>query len=97
MGQLDTSELSNWLWDAASQIRGLVEASKYKDYILTLIFIKRLSDVFDDETEKLVEEYGDREITEEIVAEAHDYVRVYIPPEYRWEKLKQKSTGIGEF
>lgn len=97
MGKLGTTELSNWLWDAASQIRGPVEASKYKDYILPLIFIKRLSDVFNDEMEKLVEEYGDREITEEIVAEDHEYVRVYIPPEYRWEKLKQKSTGIGEF
>ncbi|MTI87645.1 MAG: SAM-dependent DNA methyltransferase [Balneolaceae bacterium] len=91
MGKLDTNELSNWLWDAASRIRGPVEASKYKDYIQPLIFIKRLSDVFEDEMDKLAEEYGDREITEEIVAEDHDYVRVYIPPEYRWDQLKQKK------
>jgi len=97
MGKLDTSELSNWLWDAASQIRGPVEAAKYKDYILPLIFIKRLSDVFDDEMDKLTEQFGDEETTEEIVAEDHSYVRVYIPPEYRWNELKQKSTGIGEF
>jgi len=66
MGKLETTELSNWLWDAASQIRRPIESSKYKDYILPLIFIKRLSDVFDDEMKKLVEEYGGREVTEEI-------------------------------
>lgn len=65
MGKLDTSELSNWLWDAASQIRGPVEAAKYKDYILPLIFIKRLSDVFDDEMEKLIEQFGHEETMEE--------------------------------
>lgn len=44
---LDTTTLENWLWDAACQIRGPVDAPKYKDYILPLIFIKRLSDVFE--------------------------------------------------
>jgi type I restriction-modification system DNA methylase subunit len=41
--------LENWIWDAACSIRGAQEAAKYKDFILPLIFIKRLCDVFDDE------------------------------------------------
>ena len=41
--------LESWIWDAACSIRGAKDAPKYKDYILPLIFTKRLCDVFDDE------------------------------------------------
>jgi len=44
--KLDSKVLENWLWDAACIIRGPIDAPKYKDYILPLIFFKRLSDVF---------------------------------------------------
>lgn len=44
---LDISALESWLWDASCVIRGPVDAPKYKDYILPLIFLKRLSDVFE--------------------------------------------------
>ena len=44
---LDISTLESWLWEAACLIRGPIDAPKYKDYILPLIFLKRLSDVFD--------------------------------------------------
>lgn len=45
--------LENWLGEAACVIRGPIDAPKYKDYILPLIFMKRLSDIFADELEKL--------------------------------------------
>lgn len=38
-----------WMWDAASIIRGPVDAPKFKDQILPLIFLKRLSSSFNDE------------------------------------------------
>ena len=47
--RLDVSQLESWLWDAACIIRGAMDAPKFKDFILPLIFYKRLSDVFDDE------------------------------------------------
>ncbi len=47
--RLDISTLETWLWDAACAIRGATDAPKFKDFILPLIFYKRLSDVFDDE------------------------------------------------
>ncbi len=47
--RLDVSVLKTWLWDAACEIRGPLDAPKFKDYILPLIFLKRLADVFDDE------------------------------------------------
>ena len=50
---LDIKTLENWLWEAACIIRGPIDAPKYKDYILPLIFLKRLSDVFEDEINRL--------------------------------------------
>ena len=42
--QLDLSKLETWLWDAACVIRGATDAPKFKDFILPLIFYKRLSE-----------------------------------------------------
>jgi type I restriction enzyme M protein len=94
---LEISTLEGWLWEAACKIRGEIDAPKYKDYILPLIFLKRLSDVFDDEVKKLEKEYRSRETAEAVLAEDHTLVRFYLPPDYRWEKLAQKSSGLGEF
>jgi hypothetical protein len=50
---LQLSELENWLWEAACVIRGAIDAPKFKDYILPLLFLKRLSDVYEDELHEL--------------------------------------------
>ncbi len=44
---MDITTLENWLWEAACSIRGPLDAPKYKDYILPLLFYKRLSDVYE--------------------------------------------------
>ncbi len=51
--KLDVSALESWLWEAACIVRGPVDAPKFKDYILPLVFLKRLSDVFEDELKEL--------------------------------------------
>ena len=94
---LDIKTLENWLWDAACKIRGPIDAPKYKDYILPLIFLKRLSDVFDEELEKLSMEYGDRRTVDELVETDHTIVWFYIPKIARWTEILQKSTGLGEY
>jgi len=76
--------MEQMLWDAACSIRGEKDAPKFKDYLLPLLFLKRLSDVFDDEIERLAEEYGDREIAQRIAEEDHKLLRFYLPPEARW-------------
>ena len=43
---MDITTLENWLWEAACSIRGPLDAPRYKDYILPLLFYKRLSDVY---------------------------------------------------
>ena len=57
--RLDVATLESWLWEAACVIRGPLDAPKFKDYILPLIFLKRLSDVFDDELASLAHQFGD--------------------------------------
>jgi type I restriction enzyme M protein len=93
---LDIKTLETWLWDAACSIRGAVDAPKFKDYILPLVFIKRLSDVFEDEIKKLSEEFGDEKIALEIVAKDHSLVRFYIPRKATWPEIRKQTTKIGE-
>lgn len=76
--------MEQMLWDAACSIRGEKDAPKFKDYILPLLFIKRLSDVFDDETQRLADQFGDRDTALEVLENDHKLVRFYIPPEARW-------------
>lgn len=93
---LDTSRLEGWLWDAACSIRGAVDAPKFKDYILPLIFVKRLSDVFDDEIERLAEKFGDRQTALELVQEDHSLVRFYIPREASWADIRTLTGNVGQ-
>ena len=79
-----TKTMEQMLWDAACSIRGEKDAAKFKDYLLPLLFLKRLSDVFDDEIERLAEEYGDRDVAREIAESDHGLLRFYLAPEARW-------------
>ncbi|MYB93125.1 SAM-dependent DNA methyltransferase [Candidatus Poribacteria bacterium] len=105
---LDISTLEIWLLDAANTIRGASDAPKFKDFILPLIFYKRLSDVFDDEFAKQIEQFGSEELAREIVEADHEdalqsgrnpIVRFYIPPEYHWKALRNHAADghLGEF
>ena len=105
---LNISTLETWLWEAACVIRGTTDAPKFKDFILPLIFYKRLSDVFDDEFTKQIEEFGDEDIAREIIDADHQdalqsgrnpIVRFYIPQEYCWEALRDHPANgrLGEF
>ena len=94
---LDINTLANWLWEAACKIRGEIDAPKYKDYILPLIFLKRLSDVFDDEMLKLAGDYDNQSVAEELVEDDHTLVWFYLPPDARWEAIVRQSVNRGQF
>jgi len=84
-GQLmDNRSMETLLWKAACSIRGEKDAPKFKDYILPLIFIKRLSDVFEDEIARLSEEFGDEKTALSVIEADPSLVRFYIPPEATW-------------
>jgi type I restriction enzyme M protein len=105
---LDISALETWLWDAACIIRGAMDAPKFKDFILPLIFYKRLSDVFDDEFSEYVVQYGDETVAHEVIKADHEdalktnrkpIVRFYIPGNYSWQVIQNHAADgkLGEF
>ena len=81
---LDTKTMEGMLWKAACSIRGEKDAPKFKDYILPLLFIKRLSDVFEDELVRLYDQFGDEETVKTVLEADHSLVRFYISEEARW-------------
>jgi len=95
--RLDISTLENWLWEAACVIRGPLDAPKFKDYILPLIFLKRLSDVFDDELERLAAELGSREKAVGYLERDKKLVRFYLPENARWAAVRTRTTDLGQY
>ncbi|GAA3449713.1 N-6 DNA methylase [Dactylosporangium matsuzakiense] len=87
-----TKPMEQMLWDAACSIRGEKDAAKFKDYLLPLLFMKRLSDVFDDEISRLAKDYGDRDLALEIAEADHSLLRFYLPREARWAVLSERET-----
>ena len=73
------TSLENWIWNASCSIRGAQEAPKYKNFILPLVFVKRLCDVFDDEIDRIAEEVGSRKKAFKYVKLDKKIVRFYIP------------------
>ena len=94
---MDLSTLENWLWRAACSIRGEVDAARYKDYILPLVFYKRLDDVYSDELTRLATDLSlSLENAEALVAQDRDVIRFYIPADARWTRVRKATTGLGE-
>ena len=103
MAQPDSNKsLESWIWDAACSIRGAKDAAKYKDFILPLIFTKRLCDVFDDELNRIAQEVGSREKAFKLVKRDKKLVRFYLPLEPKqaddqvWSVIRTLSSKIGE-
>lgn len=91
-GSLDTKTMEGMLWKAACSIRGEKDAPKFKDYILPLMFLKRLSDVFEDEIARLVEDYGDEGTAREVLEADRSLVRFYIPEEATWPVISGRRS-----
>ncbi|MBC8432666.1 MAG: SAM-dependent DNA methyltransferase [Desulfobacterales bacterium] len=94
--------LESWIWDAACSIRGAADAPKYKDFILPLVFTKRLCDVFDDEVDRIAEKVGSRAKAFKLAARDQKLVRFYLPlepddpEEAVWSVIRKLSDRIGE-
>lgn len=101
MPETDKS-LESWIWDAACSIRGAKDAGKFKEFILPLIFTKRLCDVFDDELNRIAPEVGSRTKAFELVKHDKKLVRFFLPLEPKnaddavWSVIRTLSDRIGE-
>jgi type I restriction enzyme M protein len=95
---VDITTLENWLWDAACAVRGPLDAPKFKDYILPLLFYKRLCDVFDDELERLREELSllSLDYAREFADTDRSLTRFYIPKGQTWAEIRRSSQRLGE-
>ena len=94
---MDITTLENWLWDAACSIRGPLDAPKFKDHILPLLFYKRLSDVYDDEIDRLGRELGfDTAAATQIAQVDRKLIRFYIPEGCHWREVRANANKLGE-
>ncbi len=90
-GQLDVSQLSSHLWQAANILRGPVDAADFKTYIFPLLFFKRISDVYDEEFKMALEESGgDMDF-----AQFRENHRFLVPEGAHWAEVRATSTNIG--
>lgn len=87
-GVLTVDQLERYLWSAADILRGSIDSSDYKGYIFGLLFLKRLSDRFEEECEVVKAEGGDPEEPDE-----HEF---FVPKAARWGAIQRASTEIGE-
>ncbi|RKN29943.1 type I restriction-modification system subunit M [Micromonospora musae] len=83
-------ELESYLWGAAVLLRGLIDAGDYKQFIFPLVFLKRLSDVYDEEHAAALEIYGDDELAD--LPENH---RFAIPYGAHWENIRRVTSNVG--
>jgi type I restriction enzyme M protein len=89
--RLTQSQLESYLWGAATLLRGTIDAGEYKSFIFPLLFLKRLSDVYDEEyAEALDESGGDAEFAS--LPEQH---RFQIPDGAHWVDLRKVPNNVG--
>ena len=89
--RITIDELKSYLWQSAVLLRTHIDAGAYKQYIFPLLFFKRICDVYDEETTKAVEEYGeDMEFYPE--EELHTFL---VPKGYHWNDVRQVTEDVG--
>lgn len=89
--QITLEELEKYLWGAAVDLRGQIDASAYKDYIFPLVFFKRICDVRDEEYERYKEEGGE-DYADMMIEES----TIKIPEGAHWEDVFNTTENIGQ-
>ena len=85
--QVNIKTLESHLWEAANILRGSpVDRTDWKSYILPLLFFKRICDVWDEEYEEMVENYGEDFIDEH---------RFQVPTRCHWNDVRETPINVG--
>ncbi len=91
LASVSDRSLESWLWDAANILRGPVDASDFKAYVFPLLFLKRISDVYDGERAAALEESGG----DEEYASLPEQHRFQIPEGCHWSDVRARATNVG--
>ena len=87
----NAQDLYNFLFEACNILRGPVSQDNFKDYITPILYYKRISDVYDEETQSALEESGgDKEYAS--LPEQH---RFDIPDGCHWKDIRERTENLG--
>ena len=89
---LNVSQLEKYLWSAADILRGSIDSSDYKSFIFGLLFLKRLSDRFEEESGRLIGEG----MPAAVAWNDPDEHQFFVPDRARWSTIQKQATNIGE-
>ena len=89
--RLTLDEMKSFLWDAATLLRGQIDAAGYKEYIFPLLFFKRISDVYDEQFNGYVREGGE----EYANSQTKDFV-IQIPKGAHWRDVREVTENVGQ-
>lgn len=95
MSAVTQSDINKAAWGACDTFRGVVDPSIYKDYVLTMLFLKYLSDVWKDHRSRYEKEHTDAKELVDALMQQEAFV---LPPEAGFDRLHQRrhEPGNGE-